>query len=41
MNFVPTGCVGFAIMNLLKYGIDVDISEQTAPCSKYEILQTD
>jgi hypothetical protein len=38
MNFVPTGCVGFAIMNLLKYGIDVDISKQTSPCSKYEIL---
>ena len=30
-NFVPTGCVGYTIMNLLKYGFDVSIGELTAP----------
>ena len=30
-GFVPKGCVGFTIMNLLRYGIDVSIGELTAP----------
>lgn len=30
-DYVPTGCVGYTVMNLLKYGFDVSIGELTAP----------
>ena len=30
-NYVPTGCVGYTVMNLLKYDFDVSIGELTAP----------
>jgi len=30
-KLVPTGCVGYTVMNLLKYDFDVSIGELTAP----------
>jgi hypothetical protein len=38
-EIVPKGCVGYAVMNFLRFGIDVNISKVTAPCSGYNLIK--